>query len=583
MQKEVTAEIAEAQGVVKGLFLGDVRYQELFPFPVIAQAEQETLRAILDSIRKFLAPREDFFRTADVSGTYPDSYIQELRELGLFALIIPEDHDGLGLSNLGYARVLEETSMYDPSTSITIGAHSSIGMKGIILFGNSEQKRRYLPKLASGELIAAFCLTEPSAGSDAASIRTTAEKLPDGSWKLNGEKIWISNAPIAGLFTVFARTDATSGKLSAFIVDRNTPGISVGPKEDKMGIRASATSSVVFENVIVPEANLLGEAGKGFKIAMSILNNGRTGLGGGSVGGMKRVLELATTYAKERKQFGRPIVEFGLVREKLARMALNCYAAESAVGIVGKLIDEKSDDYSLEAAASKIFSTEALWLSVNEGLQIAGGNGFMRDYPYERLLRDSRINMIFEGTNEILRLYIALSGYQEVGNVFTELKSGLGNFLHDPIKGFGVLGSYAARRFSPWSSIKSERLELAERILPDETASLKWLTTQFARGIEALLRAHGKNIVGKQLLSKRVADSAIDLFVASSMLSRVHSAIEAQGKAQTVAEQLLLKLFLSEAKRRVSGNLRLLSHNDDALIESIAQNTIEHGYNWDWL
>ncbi|MCB0325925.1 MAG: acyl-CoA dehydrogenase family protein, partial [Bdellovibrionales bacterium] len=331
----------------KSFFLGQILEQNIFPFPQVQAEESETLRMVLDSLDKFLSGKEDLFREYDEAGAQPDEYIESLKELGLFGLIIPEEYGGIGLSNTGYSRVLQQSSHYDASTSLTIGAHSSIGMKGLLLFGSDQQKKKYLPKLATGEMIAAFCLTEPGAGSDAGSIKTTASKNADGSWSLNGEKIWITNGAFADFFTVFARTDSEAGKISAFLVERSFVGVRSGPKEDKLGIRASATTSVFFDNVQVPAENLLGEEGKGFFVAMQILNNGRTGLGGGCVGGMKRCLKLAARQAAERKQFGQPIAEFELVQEKIAQMAIDCFVVESVVTLVGHYIDSGVKDYSV--------------------------------------------------------------------------------------------------------------------------------------------------------------------------------------------------------------------------------------------
>jgi acyl-CoA dehydrogenase family protein 9 len=271
--------------VAKSLLAGRIIEDNLFPYPRLREKDREVLGMMLDSIDQFLNARHQDFKAWDRDAAQPAEFIQGLRDLGLFGLIIPEDEGGLGLSNAGYARVLSQTSTHDSSVSLTIGAHSSIGMKGILLFGTVEQRARYLPKLASGEMIAAFCLTEAGAGSDAASIRTRAEKGADGHWTLNGEKIWITNGGIADLYTVFARTTEGGGKITAFIVEADWPGVSHGKHEDKMGIRASSTTTVSFTDVKVPPENVLDSEGKGFKVAMAILNNGRTGLGGGAVGG----------------------------------------------------------------------------------------------------------------------------------------------------------------------------------------------------------------------------------------------------------------------------------------------------------
>ena len=268
--------------VAKNLFAGRITEENLFPYPRLRAKDREVLGMMVEAIDQFLGPKRPDFKRWDREAEQPAEFIQGLRDLGLFGLIIPEEHGGLGLSNAGYARVLSQSSSHDSSVSLTFGAHSSIGMKGLLLFGTDEQRARYLPKLASGEMIAAFCLTESGAGSDAASIRTKADKNADGSWTLNGEKIWITNGGIADLYTVFARTASPAGKITAFLVEAAWPGVAHGAHEDKMGIRASSTTTVSFTDVRVPAENVLDEEGKGFKVAMAILNNGRTGLGGGA-------------------------------------------------------------------------------------------------------------------------------------------------------------------------------------------------------------------------------------------------------------------------------------------------------------
>ncbi|WP_172675184.1 acyl-CoA dehydrogenase family protein, partial [Stenotrophomonas pictorum] len=265
------------ESVAKQLFFGQIAEDVLFPYPQIRERDREMLGAMTEAIDQFLTDKSAALKQYDRDAEQPEEFIQALREMGLFGLIIPEEHGGLELSNGAYARVLGQTSSHDSSVSLTIGAHSSIGMKGLLLFGSDEQKQRYLPQLASGEMIAAFCLTESGAGSDAAAIRTRASRNEDGSWTLNGEKIWITNGGIAGFYTVFARTDTPEGKVTAFIVEAGWEGVSHGPHEDKMGIRASSTTTVAFTDVRVPAANVLGPVGKGFKVAMNILNSGRTG------------------------------------------------------------------------------------------------------------------------------------------------------------------------------------------------------------------------------------------------------------------------------------------------------------------
>ena len=566
----------------KQLFLGNILEENLFPYPQIRARDREMLSAMTDAIDQFLAGKAAELKQYDRDAEQPAEFIQALREMGLFGLIIPEQFGGLELSNGAYARVLGQTSSHDSSVSLTIGAHSSIGMKGLLLFGTDAQKQRYLPKLATGEMIAAFCLTESGAGSDAASIRTKAVRNGDGSWTLSGEKIWITNGGIADFYTVFARTDTPEGKITAFLVEATWPGVSHGPHEDKMGIRASSTTTVAFADVRVPAENVLGPVGKGFKVAMSILNSGRTGLGGGAVGGMRSLIRLASAQAKERKQFGQPIAEFGLVREKIAQMTVDCFAAESAVWMVAHLIDSGAGDYSVEAAMSKVFASEAVQRASYEALQIAAGNGFMREFPYERITRDTRILSIFEGTNEILRLYIALSGLKGVGAGLSELKAAVGDIFNDPIKGFGVLGTYAGRRMREATGYGIDRIahELSPR-LRKVAATYEKYTVELSKSSDQLLRRYGKQATGMQHAQKRLADIAIDLFVGLCVLSRADSLLRqshpAAGEAVGIAE-----IFAKQARRRMARNVRGLERNEDAAIEQLAGAVLAHdGYMWD--
>lgn len=567
----------------KGFFLGQIIEERLFPYPRFTDDERETVAMVNESLDRFLGEHTEDFRTFDRENLQPPEFVNQLKELGLFGLIIGEEFGGIGLSAKGYARIIEQTSRHDGATALTLGAHSSIGMKGLLLFGNDEQKKKYLPKLASGEWIAAFCLTEPGAGSDAAGLQTTAKRNEDGSWTLQGEKLWITNGPIAQFYTVFARTDGDAGKISAFIVEREWEGVSTGPKEDKLGIRASATSSVIFNNVRVPAECLLGEEGKGFKIAMSILNNGRTGLGGGCVGAMKRCIALASRQAQERKQFGKSISEFPLVREKLAQMAIDCFASESIVHVIGHYIDSGYEDFSVEAAISKIFATEALWRTANEALQIAGGNGYMKEFPYELIMRDSRINMIFEGTNEILRLFVALSGMKDAGRELEGMGKAAGNIFNDPIKGFGEMSRYAVKKFSELTSFGRERLEVHES-LADIAQVYELGTLGLGRATEGVLRRYGKKIIGAQLISKRLADVAIDLFVGCTILSRVDALMKERGVENVQEERALLAGFTAQAKRRMKLALRSVEREEDPLIDEIATTVLKNdGYRWDVL
>ncbi|MGA9573055.1 MAG: acyl-CoA dehydrogenase family protein [Lysobacterales bacterium] len=573
-----------ATSFMRSLCMGQIEQDVIFPFPTLDASQKETLHEIAGALESLLGPRAEDFRHWDVEGEMPMEFIDELRGFGLFGLIIPEDHGGMALGNMAYSRTLQEVGRYDASVAVTIGAHSSIGMRGLILFGSDEQKARYLPKLASGEMIAAFCLTEAGAGSDAAAIKTTAVQK-DGNWVLNGSKLWITNGGMASFYTVFARTgeEHGHGKMTAFIVTGDMDGVSFGPHEDKMGLRASFTTTVSFDEVKVPNDNVLGEIGKGFKVAMQILNSGRTGLGGGSVGGMKRLIELATKQANERKTFGQPIASYGLIKEKVGRMVIDCYTSEAVVTMVGGLIDAGYTEYAVEAAISKVYATECLSRTADEALQIAGGNGFMREYPYERIVRDSRINRIFEGTNEILRLFIALTAMNDVASQLKELAASMKDVLNDPIKGFGVLSDYARKhahlRTGMGGSAKLQGLHPAVKSVAE---SFETETRFLAQAVDRILRKHGKNIVGKQFATKRLAEIMIDLFVLACTLSRVQASIEANGAEKAAKEIDILQMFTREARFRMKQNFRRIDNNDDEPLKALAEDAFDaERFRWD--
>ncbi|MCI0518539.1 MAG: acyl-CoA dehydrogenase family protein [Woeseiaceae bacterium] len=572
----------DRQSPAKALFCGDILQASLWPFPDMDAEKSDSLNLVVESVDRFLADRQEDFQRWDRDGGQPEEFIEALRELGLFGLIIPEEFGGIGLSNAAYSRVLQQCSRFDSSASLTIGAHSSIGMKGLLLFGTDEQKNRYLPALASGELIAAFCLTEPGSGSDAASISTSASRQDSGDWLLNGEKIWITNGGVANFYTVFARTDSPAGKVSAFLVERNFSGVSSGKNEHKLGIRASSTTSVFFDNVRVPAANLLGEEGKGFKIAMSILNNGRTGLGGGAVGGMKGCIALSVQQAMERKQFGRSIGEFGLIKKKIAAMAVDCFAAESVVWMVAHLIDSGHPDYSTEAAISKVFASEAMCRTATEALQIAAGSGYMQELPYERIFRDSRILTIFEGTSEILRLFIALSGIRDSGRLLQDVSEAFDDITSNPIKGFGLLADYAGRRLGNLASVGQNRIVGAvPDELRDDALVFEKYTLELGRMTDVVLRRHGKSIVEKQFALERLADVAIDLFVGLCVLSRV-SSMNNDSSEQYRQAISIAHVFSQQAKRRMNRGLRAMLHNEDEAAKSLAAFLFEaKEYPWD--
>jgi alkylation response protein AidB-like acyl-CoA dehydrogenase len=570
---------------MRSLCMGQIEEEIILPFPKMQTSEAESLKNLFPVINDWLNGHEHDFRKWDRAGEFPSEFIEEMKQMGVFGLVIPEEFGGIGLKSQAYSRALQEIATHDGSVAVTIGAHSSIGMRALLLFGSDEQKKKYYSKLASGEMIAAFCLTEPGAGSDAASIKTHAVR-EGNDWVITGNKLWITNGGIADFYTVFARTGASAedGMITAFIVTKDMPGVSFGPHEDKMGLRASSTTTVHLDKVRVPSENVLGEVGKGFKVAMKVLNSGRTGLGGGTIGGMKKVIRLSTKQAKERVQFGKPIADYGLIKQKIGHMVVECYATEATVTMVAGLVDQGYEDYAVEAAISKVFGTECLWRTVDEGLQIAGGNGFMCEFPYERIMRDCRINRIFEGTNDILRLFIALTAMNDVGKQLKDLASSVSGIFNDPIKGFGVISEYAAKRLAMANVVSGakERFTQLHPALQPHQEKFEEMVKDLSIGADRILRKHGKNIIGKQFATKRLADIMIDMFALACVLSRVNQSIQDHGIEKAKMELQILEVFAGQCGRRVKGNFNKIDNNDDELIKSLAMHAFENEkFVWD--
>jgi alkylation response protein AidB-like acyl-CoA dehydrogenase len=332
----------------------------------------------------------------------PASLLKKIADVGLFGTSIPEEYGGGGFGKVGFCIAQEEVARVCGSTGATIGAHQSIGAQAILVGGSEELKKKYLPRLASGELLAAFALTEADAGSDSFNLSTRAEKKGN-TWVLNGEKVWITNGSIADVFSVFARTEKG---ITGFVVEKNFGGVSVGKNEKKLGIKGSVTNTIAFENVEIPEENIIGTDGRGFLVAMETLNSGRLGLGAACFGASKEMLELSVAYAKQRKQFGEPIAKFQAIQFMLSDMATSIYAMENMVYKAAFKLD-RHEDITMDAAIVKLYCSEAVSQIADNALQIHGGMGFSAELPLERFYRDARISKIFEGTNEMQKLIIS--------------------------------------------------------------------------------------------------------------------------------------------------------------------------------
>jgi acyl-CoA dehydrogenase family member 9 len=560
------------QSFMKSLFFGVIAENLVFPWPELDAREVDILRPLLEGVRRYFHDGVDS-ANIDREQRIPAEVLGGLKELGLFGLLVPRRYGGAGLSTTGYARVLQELGALDASVAVTVAAHQSIGMTGLLLFGSLETKERYLPRLATGEMIAAFALTETGAGSDAAAIQTRAEKRGD-DYVLNGSKIWITNGGMADLFTVFARTssadDGAKPKITAFLVERAW-GVKSGPNAGKLGIRGSSTTEVVFEDVRVPASSVLGEPGRGFKVAMEVLNSGRMGLASGALGMCKRVIKMAVERCNDRRAFNRPIGEFGLIKDKVASMMADTWALESLTYLTTGMVDAGVADFSVESAICKVVGSETCWRVVNEALQIAAGIGYMADHPYERLLRDARVNLIFEGTNEILRAFIALSGMQGPGRERVDVARA----MREPIKGFGLLSDFAIRRAR--TVLGRERMTRHHPVLQREAAVFEEYVQQLARVTDQVLRKHGRDIAEMQYTQKRTAEMAIDLYAIAACIARTTRAIEQRSEEGARREIDLTSVFVTAAERRLEHLVAAVDRNDDELRKAVASKTYVDG------
>jgi alkylation response protein AidB-like acyl-CoA dehydrogenase len=474
---------------------------------------------------------------------YSVKLLKSAGDLGLLGADIPEEYDGLGLDKVSSALIAEKMSRAG-GFSITHGAHVGIGSLPIVLFGNEEQKKKYLPKLATGELIAAYALTEPGSGSDALGAKTSAKLNAAGThYVLNGEKQWITNAGFADVFVVYAKIDGEH--FSAFIVERKYDGVSVGAEEKKMGIKSSSTRTLILQDAQVPVENLLGEVGRGHVIAFNILNIGRYKLGVGTVGASKRAFELAVAYTNQRQQFKTPISSFNLTKEKLSTMAARLYASESliyrTVGYFedrtsqlspeeqkdGKAIAASIAEYAIECSINKVFGTEVLDYIADEAVQLHGGYGFMQEYEVERIYRDSRINRIFEGTNEINRLLIP------------------GTFLRKAMKGELPLLQKA-------KALQEELLMMMPEEIEDAPLAQEKALVQNAKKIGLLAaglaaQRYGAKLETEQEVLANIADIVNNLFAMESVVLRTEKAIQRDGVEKANQKLLYTQIFCQEA------------------------------------
>jgi alkylation response protein AidB-like acyl-CoA dehydrogenase len=542
----------QTEKMIKGgsFLIEDVSYNQVFTPEDFSDEHKMIAKTAEDFVENKVLPQIEHLENHEFDRTV--KLLKEMGELGLLAADVPEEFDGLGLDKITSSLITEKMSKAG-GFSLSYGAHVGIGSLPIVLFGNDDQKGRYLPGLASGEKLAAYALTEPGSGSDALGAKTTARLNGEGThYILNGEKQWITNAGFADVFVVYAKVDGEH--FTAFIVERNFPGVSTGAEEKKMGIKSSSTRTLILEDVPVPVENLLGEFGKGHVIAFNILNIGRYKLAVGGVGGSKSAFEMTVKYANGRKQFKTPIAQFNLTKEKFGTMASKIYAAESAVyrtiGLYednqGKLTDEEAKDikkvansiaeYAIECSLNKFFNSEVLDYVVDEGVQIHGGYGFMQEYPIERAYRDSRINRIFEGTNEINRLLV------------------LGTYLRKAMKGELPL-------FQKAMALQEELMMLMPEEPGDEPLAQEKYLVKNAKKIGLLAaglaaQKYGKAIEKEQEIFVNIADIVSNAYAMESVVLRTEKAIAKDGVEKSKQKLLYTQIFCQEAFNKIEADAK---------------------------
>ncbi len=538
----------------RGLFAGMIHESLFFPFPrTLEQRDPDEARVVRRLVKEIRALEGDVIDAGrfDEDEAIPEEVVQVFRDLGLFGLTIPKEYGGVGLSTTGYGRVFAALVLADPSCSVLVGVHCGLGAKALVLFGNDEQKQRYLPSLATGEVLAAYALTEPETGSDAQHIVTRATPAPDGGWLLNGRKLWIGNGARAGVIATFAQTPVErrgemTQRPTAFIIRPDMPGFNVLRTIRKMGLRGSTQAELEYRDLHVPDDHVLGVVGKGFAAAVHVLNGGRYTLAAGAVSASKNILGQMAQYAEQRVQFGAPIASYEITQRKFATLAAECYAGDAMLGALASMVDRHDTDFSLEAACAKVYASELLWRAADEMVQVAGGRGYVKPYPYERMLRDARINRIFEGANEVLRLFIGLNGVQGPAERLKEV----GSALRRPLANWGLVSGYAAERLMSVLGATDKLDAELHPLLVTHKEYFEKHVRQLKDATEKAIMRHRKEIVNRQLVIERLANMAVELFATACTISRTQSIVSARGADASARELALCDLFCVESGRR---------------------------------
>lgn len=581
---------ARSHSFTKSLFFGDLKEELLFPYPRLPYSEQDKVAALVRDVARFGSESVDP-RRIDLGARIPDEVLAGLGQLGVFGLSGPSELGGLGLSTTGTCRVLDQLGAIDGGIAATVAAHVGLCVGALQLFGTPEQKRRYLPRLCRGEALGAFALTEPAAGSDAVACRTRATPEGDG-FVLSGTKLWVLNGGRAEVLVVFAQTPvlregAQADRLTGFLIDRapgaETPGLTVGAEESKLGVRGASTTALYLHELAAPRSQVLGSIGNGQKVAMETLSRGRLLFGAACLGANRELLRLSVQHATSRRQFGRLLSTMGMIKDKIARLAADLYALESTLYLTTGLIDGRrgaETDCSLESAICKVMASETLDRAARTALQIAAGCGFRTDYPYERHVRDSHAHLLFPGTNEVLRCYIALTGLHGP----SEQLDKLADAIKFPLRGYGVVVESLFEKVRSATYGRAQLLHHHPR-LKKEAVFIEDTVEQLAREVDRVLRRHGRVISEMQYVQRRVADVVIDLYAMCASVARASAALsdrdvryargaglpEAQGELDGADRELRLCMaFCSKAASRIRSALDRFAQNDDELMKAVA-------------
>ena len=563
-------------GFAKGLFLGNFVADWVMPYPRLDATRQTELDSALIEVRQMLDRDLDsdwIDRNADI----PRNLIDGLARTGVLGMTAAREFGGRGFSQMQCCRILEEIGKRDASTSVFVNAHHSIGIRALLLFGTREQQAQWLPALVAGEKLAAFALTEREAGSDAANVRMTARPSDDSShYVLNGEKRYITNAGIAQVWTVMARTPVSNkpGKdaITAFLVTPDMPGVEmIEARMPKLGIRGTATGRFRLNNVRVPKENILGPLGKGLRVALTVLDFGRTTFGACCTGAAKHCLQLAIEHANSRQQFKKTLGNFDLVKKKIARMAADIYAMEAMTNVTASLIDRGLEDYMIETAMLKVFTTERLWEAVNDAFQIHGGSAYFDDNPLGRILRDARINQIGEGSNEVLTSFIALVGMRGPGMEFKEIYDTMTSFS---INRVGKAWSAGMSRLG--ATVRTPNVPVQSVELRAFAGHLGRLIWRFNVAVNRALVVYREPVLDMQLIQERIAGAAMELFASTCTLSRWDSELQASQRNGNAAssDSSAPGLFLRQSFRRIRTFLDSSGNNDDKAILATADSVL---------